>query len=180
MGKWHLGNQPGPDGQGFDWCSTNQAGPLKHFDTTFVRNRKRMETKGYREDVFFDETMAFIEEAGDDPFFCYLCTYSPHTPLAAPEKFIKPFRDAGLNDTHATYLAMVENIDYNLGRLMKFLKDTGRDEDTIVIMVNDNGGPRGWMFTTRTCVPQVLRLGRCFPCLFLLEMARQMETKNYG
>ena len=65
--------------RGFDWCSTNQAGPLKHFDTTFVRNRKRMETKGYREDVFFDETMAFIEEAGDDPFFCYLCTYSPHT-----------------------------------------------------------------------------------------------------
>ena len=88
-----------------------------------------METKGYREDVFFDETMTFIEEAGNDPFFCYLCTYSPHTPLAAPEKFIKPFRDAGLNDTHATYLAMVENIDYNLGRLMKFLKDTGRDEE---------------------------------------------------
>jgi arylsulfatase A-like enzyme len=38
---------------------------------------------------------------------------------------------------------MVENIDYNLGRLMKFLKDTGRDEDTIVIMVNDNGVTEG-------------------------------------
>ena len=143
VGKWHLGNAPGPSGQGFDWCSTNQAGPNAHFDAVFVRNRKRMETKGYREDVFFDETMTFIEEAGNDPFFCYLCTYSPHTPLAAPEKFIKPFRDAGLNDTHATYLAMVENIDYNLGRLMKFLKDTGRDKNTILIMVNDNGVTEG-------------------------------------
>ena len=143
IGKWHLGGSPGPDAHGFDWCSTNQAGPNAHFDTMFVRNRKRFETKGYREDIFFDEAMTFIEEAGDNPYFCYLCTYSPHTPLAAPEKFIKPFRDAGLNDTHATYLAMVENIDYNLGRLMKFLKDTGRDEDTIVIMVNDNGVTEG-------------------------------------
>ncbi len=143
IGKWHLGSNPGPETRGFDWCSTNQAGPLEHFDTTFVRNRKRFETKGYREDVFFDEAMTFMEDAKDRPFFCYLATYSPHTPLDAPEKFIKPFRDAGLNETHATYLAMIENIDYNLGRLMKFLKDTGRDENTVLIMVNDNGVTEG-------------------------------------
>ena len=184
QGLWASGTleiHQGPDGQGFEWCSTNQAGPLKHFDTTFVRNRKRIETKGYREDVFFDETMAFIEEARDDPFFCYLCTYSPHTPLAAPEKFIKPFRDAGLNDTHATYLAMVENIDYNIGRLMKFLKDTGRDEDTIVIMVNDNGVTEGLdVYNAHMRWSQVLRVGRWHPGLFILEMAGQLEAKNYG
>ena len=143
IGKWHLGNNPGPEQRGFDWCSTNQAGPLKHFDATFVRNRKRFETKGYREDIFFDEAMTFIEEAKSKPFFCYLATYSPHTPLDAPESFIKPFREAGLNETHATYLAMIENIDFNLGRLMKFLKKTNRDEDTIVIMINDNGVTEG-------------------------------------
>ena len=143
IGKWHLGNNPGPERRGFDWCSTNQAGPLKHFDATFVRNRKRIETKGYREDVFFDEAMTFIEEAESKPFFCYLATYSPHTPLDAPESFIKPFRQAGLNDTHATYLAMIENIDFNLGRLMQFLKESDRDNDTIVIMLNDNGVTEG-------------------------------------
>jgi len=143
IGKWHLGSNPGPEKRGFNWCSTNQAGPLKHFDAPFVRNKKRFQSKGYREDVFFDEAMTFIEEAKEQPFFCYLATYSPHTPLDAPEKFIKPFRDAGLNDTHATYLAMIENIDYNLGRLMKFLQETQRDQDTIVIMVNDNGVTEG-------------------------------------
>ncbi len=143
IGKWHLGHKPGPEKRGFDWCSTNVRGPLDHFDALFIRNRKRMETKGYREDVFFDEAMAFIEECQDQPFFCYLATYSPHTPLAAPEKFIQPFRDAGLNETHSTYLAMIENIDYNLGRLMNFLKETGRDENTILIMVNDNGVTEG-------------------------------------
>ena len=143
IGKWHLGNKPGPEKRGFDWCSTNQSGPLKHFDTTFVRNRNRFQTKGYREDIFFNEAMVFIEEAKDRPFFCYLSTYSPHTPLDAPEKFIEPFRKAGLNHTHSTYLAMIENIDHNLGRLMKFLKDTRRDQNTILIMVNDNGVTEG-------------------------------------
>ena len=52
IGKWHLGNKPGPEKRGFDWCSTNQSGPLKHFDTTFIRNRKRFATKGFREDIF--------------------------------------------------------------------------------------------------------------------------------
>ena len=38
---------------------------------------------------------------------------------------------------------MIENIDHNLGRLMKFLKDTRRDRNTILIMVNDNGVTEG-------------------------------------
>ena len=143
IGKWHLGNKPGPEGQGFDWCSTNQGGPLQHFDATFVRNRQRIKTKGFREDIFFEEAMTFIRESGDDPFFCYLSTYSPHTPLAAPEKFILPFRKAGLNETHTTYLAMIENIDYNLGRLMKFLESSPRGKDTLVIILNDNGVTEG-------------------------------------
>ncbi|MEC8044142.1 MAG: sulfatase-like hydrolase/transferase [Verrucomicrobiota bacterium] len=89
--KWHLGNNPGPEQRGFEWCSNNQAGPLKHFDATFIRNRKRIQTKGFREDIFFDESMTFIQEVKDKPFFCYLATYSPHTPLDAPEEFIKHF-----------------------------------------------------------------------------------------
>jgi arylsulfatase A-like enzyme len=143
IGKWHLGNKPGPEKRGFDWCSTNQGGPHVHFDSKFIRNGKRFQTQGFREDIFFEETIQFIKEAGNHPYFCYLCTYSPHTPLAAPENFIRPFKEAGLNDTHATYLAMIENIDFNLGRLMKFLKETKRDQNTIVIMVNDNGVTEG-------------------------------------
>ncbi len=143
VGKWHLGNNPGPDERGFDWCATNARGPLEHFNPLFIRNRKRIETKGFREDIFFDEAMTFIKASRSEPFFCYLSTYSPHTPLAAPQKFIQPFLDAGLNDTHSTYLAMIENIDFNLGRLMQFLKKSNLEEKTILIMVNDNGVTEG-------------------------------------
>ena len=54
IGKWHLGHKPGPEMRGFDWCSTNARGPLDHFDALFIRNRKRMESLGYREYVFID------------------------------------------------------------------------------------------------------------------------------
>lgn len=145
IGKWHLGGSHGyaPNFRGFDWCSTNPMGPRKHFDPEIIRNGVRTQREGYREDIFFDEAMTFIEESGDQPFFCYLATYSPHTPLAAPESYIAPFREAGLNDTHATYLAMIENLDTNVGRLMKFLEEKGLDENTIVVFMNDNGVTEG-------------------------------------
>lgn len=145
IGKWHLGHGKGyePHFRGFDWCSTNRMGPRKHFDVEIIRNHESRQTKGYREDVYFDEAMAFIEDSGERPFFLYLSTYSPHTPLAAPDSYIKPFRDAGLNDTHATYLAMIENIDTNVGRLMDYLDAEGLAEDTIIIYMNDNGVTEG-------------------------------------
>jgi arylsulfatase A-like enzyme len=145
IGKWHLGDGPGynPEHRGFDWCATNPMGPRKHFDPEMIRNGVRTQRKGFREDLFFDEAMTFIEEAGDQPFFCYLATYSPHTPLAAPESYIAPFREAGLNDTHATYLAMIENLDTNVGRMLDFLEAKGLDENTIIIFMNDNGVTEG-------------------------------------
>ena len=45
---------------------------------------KHVKGKGFREDLYFDHAMSFIKQAGDQPFFLYLCTYSPHTPLLGP------------------------------------------------------------------------------------------------
>ena len=94
VGKWHLGGEGeyAPEKRGFAWSSTNVGGPNVHFDPVMIRNRKREPRKGYREDIFFDEAMAFIDERKDAPFFCYLATYSPHAPLAAPAEFTAPFR----------------------------------------------------------------------------------------
>ncbi|NDV62077.1 sulfatase-like hydrolase/transferase [Puniceicoccales bacterium CK1056] len=144
IGKWHIGGGPGynPENRGFDWTSTNRKGPRNHFDVDMVRNGKPFKAEGYREDTFFDEAMTFIEESGDQPFFCYLATYSPHTPLAAPEEFIEPFRK-DVNEKHATYLGMVANIDYNVGRILEFLEEKNLDQNTIIIFMNDNGETEG-------------------------------------
>ena len=68
---------------------------------------------------------------------------TPPHPSRSTKKFIKPFLDTGLNETHSTYLAMIENIDYNLGRLMRFLKDSNLEQNTILIIINDNGVTEG-------------------------------------
>lgn len=144
VGKWHLGNDGdyAPSKRGFAWCSTNAGGPTVHFDPFFVRNGKREKRSGYREDLFFDEAMTFIDECKDDSFFCYLATYSPHAPLRAPDEFKVPF-EGKVDAEEAEYLGMVANLDYNLGRLMKHLRDRGKEENTIVIFMNDNGQTHG-------------------------------------
>jgi arylsulfatase A-like enzyme len=144
IGKWHLGNTEGyaPRDRGFQWCSTSQGGPREHFDPVMIRNCKREKSKGYREDIYFDDAMRFMEESGDQPFFAYLSTYSPHDPLGAPEEFIAPFRGK-VPEEQAKYLGMVANLDYNIGRMLTFLKEKGLDKKTIVILASDNGGTWG-------------------------------------
>ena len=144
VGKWHLGGEGAyaPDKRGFDWCSTNVGGPNVHFDPAMVRNGKRAPRKGYREDIFFDEAMAFMDESKDTPFFCYLATYSPHAPLAAPEEFEAPFRGK-VDKEEAAYLGMVANLDYNLGRLMRHLQERKLEDNTILVFMNDNGQTHG-------------------------------------
>lgn len=144
IGKWHLGGdgEYAPEKRGFDWCSTNVGGPSAHFDAAMVRNRKREPAKGYREDIFFDDAMKFIEESKQQPFFCYLATYSPHAPLDAPEEFVAPFRGK-VDDDEAKFLGMVANIDYNLGRLLKRLTELKLDDNTIIVFMNDNGETHG-------------------------------------
>ena len=152
VGKWHLGNdgEYAPGKRGFDWCSWNVGGPKVHFDPVIVRNGKREKRQGYREDIFFDEAMTFIDEttrstgAGQEtpPFFCYLAPYSPHAPLAAPADFEAPFRGK-VDDEEAAFLGMVANLDYNLGRLMKYLHERQLEDNTIVLWMNDNGETHG-------------------------------------
>ena len=144
VGKWHLGGDGdyAPEKRGFDWCSTNVGGPNVHFDPAIVRNRKREPRKGYREDTFFDEAMTFIDESKDTPFFCYLATYSPHAPLDAPEEFRAPFRGK-VDAEEEKFLGMVANLDHNLGRLVKHLRERELVDNTILVFMNDNGATHG-------------------------------------
>ncbi|GAC13118.1 sulfatase-like hydrolase/transferase [Aliiglaciecola lipolytica] len=102
---------------------------------------------------------------GESPFFMMMSYYSVHTPLDAPKETIDKYASkfAGtdpesefvqveqiwptdkprlnrVKQTHATYAAMVEKVDENIGRLVDSLKAQNLAEDTIVILLSDNGG----------------------------------------
>ena len=141
IGKWHLGETGdyAAQNRGFDVWIKNP-GNNNEFSMHAFRNGEKREA--FREDIYFDEAMTFMEESGDQPFFCFLSTYAPHTPLAAPERNIKPYRDA-VDEETATFLGEVDNIDENLGHLLEFLSESKLEENTIVIFMNDNGETKG-------------------------------------
>jgi arylsulfatase A-like enzyme len=152
IGKWHLGDGPGynPQDRGFDLNITSQKGGTAHFNPVIGRNGvwEKQPRQGYREDIYFDEAMTFIRERRVDsagarkPYFLYLATYSPHAPLAAPPEFIAPYKGR-VDDKTAAFMGMAANLDWNVGRLISFLKQQSLDQDTLVIFMSDNGGTYG-------------------------------------
>jgi arylsulfatase A-like enzyme len=60
----------------------------------------------------------------------------------APDKYKERFLGK-MTEEEAAYCGMVENIDDNVGRIMAKLRELEIDKDTLVILMNDNGGTVG-------------------------------------
>jgi arylsulfatase A len=83
---------------------------------------------------YADEGISFIKQSVKDkkPFFLYLANSMPHIPLYVSPEF-KGKSKRGL------YGDVVEEIDYNTGRILDLLKELKVDKNTIVIFSSDNG-----------------------------------------
>lgn len=141
IGKWHLGEEYTPEHGGFDTYFQSHG---DHYSGLLTRNGKKSRvTPGrFREDCYFDEAMNYIDECGDQPFFLEIATISPHAPLVAPEEFVAPFRGK-VSEEEALYLGMVQNLDFNIGRLLEFLEKRNLNKNTILVAMNDNGATHG-------------------------------------
>ena len=124
----------------------------------------------YLTDRLTDEAIRLIQNRADQPFFLHLSHYAVHTPLAAPQHLVEKYerkasamgldvidplvaggphpcshkRDAPIMrrvvQSHAVYAAMIENLDWNIGRVLGALEDEGLSEQTLVVFTSDNGG----------------------------------------
>jgi uncharacterized sulfatase len=111
----------------------------------FTEWRKKKDRGPKRIDLLTDQTLWFIEQNRDRPFFVTLSHYAVHIPLEATAEAIhkyqkKPKPSTGVN--HPVYAAMVEDLDRSIGRIMTRLADLGLAERTIVVFTSDNGGLR--------------------------------------
>ena len=149
FGKWHLGdNAPmRPQDQGFLVSLIHKSGgitqtpdkPNSYFDPILWRNGQRIKAEGYCTDVFFNAALEFIEKNQHEPFFVYLSTNAPHTPLQVDPRYSQQYEVDGLDATTAKIYGMISNIDENFGSLLSRLEELGLSERTVVIFMTDNG-----------------------------------------
>jgi len=154
-GKWHSGMQAPhhPNTRGFDdyygFCSGHWG---NYFSPMLEHNGELVTGNGFIIDDFTDHAIRFIESAGPQPFFVYLPYNTPHSPMQAPEKYWDAYKDRPIipdpdpqnakqedKDFTRAALAMVANIDDNVGRVLACLDRQNIADDTIVVYFSDNG-----------------------------------------
>lgn len=81
---------------------------------------------------YTDEPIGFIKRSKDRPFFVYLAHTMPHIRLERSEQF-KGKSKGGI------YGDVIEEIDWNVGRILRTLQDEGLDKSTYVFYTSDNG-----------------------------------------
>ncbi|MHB1178880.1 MAG: arylsulfatase [Daejeonella sp.] len=157
FGKWHNGSQYPyhPNGRGFDEFYGFTSGHYaNYFNTMLDHNGHEVRSKGYITDDLTNKALEFIEKNKNTPFLCYLPYNSPHSPFQVPDEFYDRVRARGIsmyardseleeNDKTIAALAMCENIDWNVGKVLRKLDALKLDDNTIVIYMSDNG-PNSW------------------------------------
>jgi uncharacterized sulfatase len=145
-GKWHIANNYAVaalrkregyfDAYGFDFAGPAN-GNEHHEDKTVT--------------AITDDIIGFIESIRSRPWFAFVSHFSPHTKLEAPEALIakhvargfkRSANDEGSSTERpiANYLAMLEHLDNEVGRLLAKLDELNLSDNTLVIFTSDNGG----------------------------------------
>jgi len=153
FGKWHNGSQwpYHPMARGFDEYFGHTSGHWGEYFNAPLEDAGRMiRTQGYIVDVCTDRALDFIDRNRAKPFFCFVPFTTPHSPWAAPQKDWLRYKDKAVSqqatlaaqenlDETRCALAMLENQDANVGRVLAKLDELKLADDTIVFYFSDNG-----------------------------------------
>ena len=158
FGKWHLGNgdgAPGPAEYGFDESKTvNSNGPQLGDES------KEPYFRAKSTGLIVDETIKFIKEHKNGPFYANVWTLLPHAPLKPTPEQLKEYEalapkadDRGFGPWMQKYLAdakdlksqmqvfcaSLTDLDTQLGRLFAALDEMKLADNTIIFFSSDNG-----------------------------------------
>ena len=153
IGKWHLGEEDvhHPNNRGFDYFYGLLGGSRPYFTTADLPPSKKLMrnqeiddlTEGYMTDILTDDAISWINDQidGGKPFFTYLSYTAVHGPYESKAEDLARYDDCeSCSDKRKNLAAMTYNFDQNLGRLMDSLKAKGVYDQTIFMVINDNGG----------------------------------------
>ena len=153
IGKWHLGELPKyhPSRRGFDEFYGFLGGsrsywPLKKPGRghAILRSHEPVDEQKeirYLTDDFTDAALDFIDRNQKNPFFIYLAYNAVHGPKHAKEEDIEQCSTISPKNRRLV-AAMTRSMDDNVGRVQAKLDALGLTKDTLVVFLNDNGGPQ--------------------------------------
>jgi arylsulfatase A-like enzyme len=162
-GKWHLGNEGSyPEDHGFqiNVGGTGKGSPMggyfDPYDNPKLPNRETGENLSMR---LAKETAGFIKNSKGKPFLAYLSFYAVHGPIQTTEEKWNKYRNKAETQRIAengfdmervlpirrtqdnpVYAGLVEQMDDAVGLVLKTLRESGLDKNTIVVFTSDNGG----------------------------------------
>ncbi|HVR35546.1 MAG TPA: sulfatase-like hydrolase/transferase, partial [Methylomirabilota bacterium] len=154
VGKWHLGlESPNtPNERGFDFfhgflgdMMDSYTTHLRHDRNYMHRNANIIEPRGHATDLFSDWAADYLREGAgkrDEPFFLFLAYNAPHFPIEPPDEWLARIKQRApqMDEKRARNVAFVEHLDEGIGRVLDALRETGLDQNTVVIFTSDNGG----------------------------------------
>ncbi|MEY4088431.1 MAG: hypothetical protein RJB55_702 [Verrucomicrobiota bacterium] len=159
VGKWHLGSRADlqPQRRGFDEFFGFLGGAHSYFNTTgMLRGTEQIKELDYTTDAFGREASAFIARNRERPWFLYLAFNAVHTPMDATKERLAKF--ATITDPkRRAYAAMMSAMDDNIGLVLRRLRETGQERNTLVCFISDNGGPAMPGVTVNASVNSPLR-----------------------
>lgn len=153
IGKWHLGlDEPNlPNDRGFDFFQgflgdmmDDYYNHRRHGINYMRRDRETIQPKGHATDLFTQWAQDYLRSRQEqsEPFFLYLAYNAPHTPIQPPADWLRKVRerDPAISDQRAKLVALIEHLDHGIGQVLTTLQETQLDQNTLVILVSDNGG----------------------------------------
>ena len=150
VGKWHMGGRnpsaSHPGDVGIDYFAGNVEGVIDDYeDWTLTINGDSTPSTDYHTSRVVDLGIDWIS-GQEGPWFLYLAFVAPHSPFHLPDPTLHQRTLSGTaediaNNSRDYYLAAIEAMDHELGRLLDSMSDRER-EQTVVIYLGDNGTPR--------------------------------------
>ncbi|QHI70781.1 sulfatase [Tichowtungia aerotolerans] len=131
IGKWHVSPVFGPENHGFETV------------TPWMKDHSKAGDDPWFVHKYTEAAERFIEKNKDRPFLLTLSHGTVHVPLYENEDLIDKYRkktSGSSGQNNPVYAAMVERMDWSVGRVLSKLKELNLDENTAVVFFSDNGG----------------------------------------
>lgn len=141
-GKWHLTDDPLQDGFDVNIGGCHAGAPGSYYPPYTKVPLDAPSDEYYLTNLIMDKALDFVKSTNEKPFFLYYSPYAVHTPIHPVKELLPKYENKpewnGQNN--AKYATMVENMDTQVGRLIKLLEETDKLDNTFILFISDNGG----------------------------------------